>query len=66
MESIRLETVSFCALKWVMGRVIRVAVLIQKVIGRAVRVRQQRVERLLLDLRIARNRARLADERATS
>jgi hypothetical protein len=65
MESIRLETVSFCALKWVMGRVIRVAVLIQKVIGRAVRVRQQRVERLLLDLRIARNRARLADERAT-
>ena len=66
MESIRTETVSFCALKWAMGRVIRVAVLIQKVIGRAVCVRQQRVERLLFDLRIARNRARLADERATS
>jgi hypothetical protein len=46
-----------------MGRVIRVVILVQEVISRTARVREQRIQLLLLDLRIARHCARLADER---
>jgi len=45
-----------------MSPVIRVVVLVQKGIGSSARVRQQGVESLVLDLRIARHRACLADE----
>ena len=44
-------------------RVIGVVIFVKEVVGCAARMRQQGIECLLLDLRIARNFARLADER---
>jgi hypothetical protein len=53
----------FCKLERVMGEAVEVVVSVEEFVRRASRMREQRIEHLMFDLGIARNRARIADER---
>src|SRR5579885_827334 len=50
------------ALERVMGEVVGVVVLVEELVRRAARVREQRIEHLLLDLGVAADGARIADK----